>query len=345
MFKSEYDKTFLSNDVNGALLCQIKHNSKCANVYKRKKINLRRTKKNNLLRPVKNHCMAKITDFFSVSVLLAFLTFTWAGLLLDNIVLAVVVAVTVTAVFVTIMVKLRGREEKPYRYDRLALELSVRGPSFLVEILKSILKNRVFESGFNFICLENVLILACFKFSNVSLADVPNIYSTAVKYNKTRVFLLARGVERKALRLLETYGIFVTVVKIKQIYRLLKKHNALPDLTKKKTFRVKDIPSLLLSKGNTKGLIFSGAVLIVTAFFTPLKIYYLVFGSVALLLAILTLTPLGKDNLGATWKLKDVFGGESTADTALDNLIEGKDNFEKNEENEENNQNDKIPPH
>ena len=85
--------------------------------------------------------MAKITDFFSVSVLLAFLTFTWAGLLLDNIVLAVVVAVTVTAVFVTIMVKLRGREEKPYRYDRLALELSVRGPSFLVEILKIILKN------------------------------------------------------------------------------------------------------------------------------------------------------------------------------------------------------------
>ena len=302
-------------------------------------------KKNNLLRPVKNHCMAKITDFFSVSVLLAFLTFTWAGLLLDNIVLAVVVAVTVTAVFVTIMVKLRGREEKPYKYDRLAIELSVRGPSFLVEILKSILKNRVFESGFNFICLENVLILACFKFSNVSLADVPNIYSTAVKYNKTRVFLLSRGVERKALRLLETYGIFVTVVKIKQIYRLLKKHNALPDLTKKKTFRLKDIPSLLLSKGNTKGLIFSGAVLIVTAFFTPLKIYYLVFGSVALLLAILTLTPLGKDNLGATWKLKDVFGGESTADTALDNLVEGKDIFEKNEENEENDQNDKIPPH
>ena len=114
MFKSAYYRTILSKDVNGALLCQIKHNSKCANVHKRKKFNLRSTKKNNLLRPVKNHCMAKITDFFSVSVLLAFLTFTWAGLLLDNIVLAVVVAVTVTAVFVTIMVKLRGREEKPY---------------------------------------------------------------------------------------------------------------------------------------------------------------------------------------------------------------------------------------
>ena len=38
MFKSAYDKTFLSNDVNGALLCQIKHNSKCATVHKENKI-------------------------------------------------------------------------------------------------------------------------------------------------------------------------------------------------------------------------------------------------------------------------------------------------------------------
>ena len=45
MFKSAYDRTFLSNDVNGALLCQIKHNSKGATVHKGNKINLRRTKR------------------------------------------------------------------------------------------------------------------------------------------------------------------------------------------------------------------------------------------------------------------------------------------------------------
>lgn len=38
MFKSAYDKTFLSNDVNGALLCKSTNNSKCANVHKRKKL-------------------------------------------------------------------------------------------------------------------------------------------------------------------------------------------------------------------------------------------------------------------------------------------------------------------
>ena len=39
-------------------------------------------------------------------------------------------------------------------------------------------------------------------------------------------------------------------------------------------------------------------MLIAVAFLTPLKIYYLVFGSISLLLALLTLTPLseGKDD-------------------------------------------------
>ncbi len=276
--------------------------------------------------------MAKIFDFIMVEILIFFLTLVWVGLLVENLLVSVIVSVSLALIFALIMNKLKGRGEKPYAYDRLALELSVKGPNFLIEILKSILKNRVFESSFNYICLENALIYVCFKFGNVGLADLPGIYSTASKYSKSRVFLFAKGIERKALRLLESYGIYITLVKIKQIYKLLKKHNSLPDLSKKRTsFSMKDLPSLLLSKGNTKGLIFSGAVLITTAFFTPLKIYYLVFGSIALLLAILSLTPLGKD-LPRDGKFKDLFATENSAEILPEEL--NFENLQKSDENE-----------
>ena len=39
-------------------------------------------------------------------------------------------------------------------------------------------------------------------------------------------------------------------------------------------------------------------MLIAVAFLTPLRIYYLVFGSISLIMALLTLTPLGKGPFG-----------------------------------------------
>ena len=80
------------------------------------------------------------------------------------------------------------------------------------------------------------------------------------------------------------------------------------------------MPALFLSKSNVKGLIFSGVILIATAFFTPLKIYYMVFGSISLLLALLSFTPLGKET-PAYEKLVDLFSAtpeSQTADTLTD---------------------------
>ena len=260
----------------------------------------------------KNSFMTKIFDLISVGVIIAFLSFVWAGLILEDVALSIVISIAITCGFFVIAHAITTREEKPYAYDRLALELSVRGPSFLVENLKTILKNHTFESGFNYISIKNVLFYVNFKFGNVTINDLPNLYSTAQKCEKKQVFLFARGIERKALRLLETYGIYITVVKIKPIYKLLKKHNLLPDLKKKRTFRLQDLPVIFISKSNFKGLIFSGVILLSTAFFTPLKIYYLIFGSIALLLAIISLSPLGKDTPSQKQNIKEFFAGLST---------------------------------
>lgn len=251
--------------------------------------------------------MIKIGDLVTIGIVILFLTFVWAGLLFDNIAVAIIISVACEGIFAVIATALRKREEAPYAYDRLALELSIKGPSFLVEKLKTILKNRTFESGFNYISLKNALFYVNFKFGNVTINDLPNIYSTATKYDKTQVFLFARGIERKALRLLETYGIFIKIVRIKQIFKLLKKHKLLPDLKKKHTFNFADLPALFIAKSNFKGLLFSGIILLCTAFFTPLKIYYLILGSISLLLSIVCISPLGKDSPHQKQNLKELF--------------------------------------
>jgi hypothetical protein len=269
--------------------------------------------------------MARIVDYVSITLIIGFLTFVWAGLALESVALSLIVSVTVVSVFLVIVLKLGRRGEKPYQQDRLALELAIKGPSFLVEILKSILQNRVFESGLNYVCLENALIYVNFKFGNVTISDLPNIYLTATKYNKRRVFLFAKGVERKATRLLENYDIYITPVKIKAIYKLLKRYGKLPYLSKSRyRFSLKDLPAIFLSKSNVKGLIFSGVILIATAFFTPLKIYYIIFGSISLLLALLSFTPLGKDT-PAYDKLIDLFDSSKSVEpcTIKDSMDEG----------------------
>ena len=294
-------------------------------------------KKHKFLSGVNTHFMIKIADLITIGITLFFLSFVWAGLLVENVAVALIISLAIEGFFVVIAVALRRREDTPYAYDRLALELSIKGPSFLVEKLKTILKNHTFESGFNFISLENALFYVNFKFGNVTINDLPALYSTAEKQGKTQVFLFARGIERKALRLLEAYGIYIKVVKIRQIFRLLKRHNLLPDLKKKRTFKLADLPAIFLSKSNFKGLLFSGVVLLTTAFFTPLKIYYIILGSISLILAIISLSPLGKDVQHQKLNFKELFSAIDSdtinnEENSVENIIQSNDN-EKNDDN------------
>ncbi len=241
----------------------------------------------------------KTIDLIFLTLIVFALIFVWTGNYLD-IGPTLVLSVAITALTIVTVVHFIRQKIKPYDKDRLALELSVRGSGYLVEILKSILKNAVFESGSNWILLESALIIACFRFSLVGLNDVGNFYSLAIEKERKQVFLLCRGIDRKAVYLLEAKGIKISAIKIKGIYDFLARHSALPALEKeKRRFPVKKIFPLLLSRSNTKNYLLVGIVLLTTAFLTPLKIYYFVFGSISLFLALLTLTPLGNGDLGS----------------------------------------------
>ncbi len=242
--------------------------------------------------------MSKAIDCVSLTIILFVLTFVWSTLVFSNWMVALIFTISITLICAVIIANIISSKSKPYSYERLELEFCIRGNGFVIDLFKSIIKNSEIENGSNYICLKNSIIIANYKFSKLTSVDMCNICNTALSNAKRCVYLLTKGVDRRAFQIAEIENIKIRLVKTKHVYKYLAKHNSLPSLKK-----VKNKPSLkfileaILSRVNFKSYAFSGIILILTSFLTPLKIYYLVFGTLTLLLATLTLTPLGRGTI------------------------------------------------
>ncbi len=239
--------------------------------------------------------MAKTVDYIALTVIIFMLTLVWSAIAFGNFIGAIIFSCALS-VAITFSVKYFSKNKKrPYSYDRLALELSVEGSGYLINLIRSTIKNDKIESGFDYILFDDSILIAAFRFNLLNVNDLGNIYRTSLKHNKKRIFVMTRGVDRRAYQALALKDIHISVIKIRQIYAYLKRCDALPDLKPvKHKFSPSRFGEMVLQRSNLKHYLFTGAVLISVAFITPLRIYYLVFGSISLLLALLTLTPIGK---------------------------------------------------
>ncbi|MDE5601961.1 MAG: hypothetical protein K2J16_05630 [Clostridia bacterium] len=242
--------------------------------------------------------MAKTIDYIALTITVLLLTFVWSTLLFKNWIVSIIFTVAFTAALILTVRFLLSKRDRPYTYDRLALEFSIKGNGYVVDLLKSVLKHGVVDSGANFILLEKCLIISAVKFSMLSISDMGSICALAGKYSGKRVYVIARGIDRRAYSIVQLENVNFTLVKVKTIYKFLHKHHALPDLKPiKSKFSIRAFIDAMFCRSNFKSYLFSGAVLILASFLTPLKIYYIVLGSISLLFAILTLTPLGNGTM------------------------------------------------
>lgn len=239
--------------------------------------------------------MARIVDLVSLAVITFMLTFVWTTAAFSSwgAVFAVSVAaalmVTVTAVYI------RRGSGKPCSCDRLTVECALRPPSYLIGLLRAAARADGIEFGDNFILTPDAVIFAAVKLGALGLNDLKSLLTKAEELDRKRVFVITHTVDRRAYRLTEYFNVRVTPVKMRTVYRWLKKHDALPDLTRIKTkFSLAAFFEAAFRRSNLKHYLFSGLILVGVAFLTPLKIYYLIFGSISLIMALLTLTPLGK---------------------------------------------------
>lgn len=267
--------------------------------------------------------MAKFVDYAALAVITFLLTLVWATVILDTwaAVFAVAAAATLIVLVTAVYIK-RGRN-KPCSCDRLTVECAVRPPSYLVGLIKQAASNPACEYGNNYILTPDSVIFAAVRLSALGLNDLNNLLTKADELNRKRIFVITQSVDRRAYQLLQFHEVRITAVKMRAVYRWLSKRNALPDLKRVKTkFSFSAFFETALRRSNLKNYLFSGVILISVAFLTPLKIYYLIFGSISLLFALLTLTPLGKGPFGGD-KIFDGLCSESAeSDKNADILFE-----------------------
>ena len=244
--------------------------------------------------------MAKFFDYISVTVITFLLTFVWTALAFDSALPALIMSCTLTLIAVVTLKYVRAKTSKPYSYDRLALEFGIRGNAYIISLLKRVLKNPDIPTGENYILLERSVIVANFRLSPLGISDIGAACLLAKKYDRNQIFLICKGVDRKAYTVAQLEGVRLTPIRIKAMYKLLKKYGALPDLKPvKEKMTLKSIFEVILSRSNFKSYAFSGVLLVLVSFITPLKIYYIVIGTLSLLLAALTLTPLGRGSFAS----------------------------------------------
>ena len=242
---------------------------------------------------VNNNSMARTIDYISATVLILLITLVWSFFLFSNFVGALTFSICFTAIAIFTIRYVSKKKNKPYSCDRLELEFCIKGNEYIINLLKSAIKNDKIENGCNYILLENAVIIANYKFSPIGVSDMCGVCNNAKNLGRNEVFLICKSIERKAYQIADIEKIKVRPVKTKAVYKFLKKHDALPDLKETKTkFSITAFFQKVLARQNFKNYAFSGTILTLVAFITPLKIYYIVFGSISLLLAILCLTPL-----------------------------------------------------
>lgn len=238
--------------------------------------------------------MARIIDYVSVTVILTLVTFVWSAVAFGNWIVALIFSVAFTAAAVITVWYVKSKKNKPYTYDRLAIEFAMRGNEYVINTIKNALKSDSFECGSNYILLENAVFITAYRFNLLSVNDICSACATANKLERKTVFLLAKGIDRRAYQIVQMQSVKLKIIKMKAVFNFLYRHGALPDLKPVKNKpSLKALVEIIFNRANAKSYIFSGVVLIGVAFLTPLKIYYLTLGSVSLLLALLTFTPLG----------------------------------------------------
>ena len=167
--------------------------------------------------------MARIVDLVSLAVITFMLTFVWTTAAFSSwgAVFAVSVAaalmVTVTAVYI------RRGSGKPCSCDRLTVECALRPPSYLIGLLRAAACADGIEFGDNYILTPDAVIFAAVKLGALGLNDLKSLLTKAEELDRKRVFVITHTVDRRAYRLTEYFNVRVTPVKMRTVYRWLKK--------------------------------------------------------------------------------------------------------------------------
>ncbi len=239
--------------------------------------------------------MAKKIDKFFLIFITYFTLVAWSRFLFNSFILCLLFSAVVCLLICLAAAPLTKKvKRKPYSPDRLAQEFAIKGNNYAATVVAQALKCKAVKNKSSLVC-DDVFIQCAFKFSALSVGDIASSYQKAREKKAKQLFLLCKSADRQSYSLASALDIKIEIVKIAQVFRFLQSKNALPQIEKLNLkFSLRYILQSALRRQNALLFAISGGLLCFMSYFTPLKIYYLCFGTSLLLLTILCLSPLAQ---------------------------------------------------
>lgn len=250
----------------------------------------------------------KISRFFDIlttSTLFFMLFFCWIRFYTKNWVLSLFLAIILTflCVFVIFFWTFKKQKKKTFNKEEqknahncaLQLQFSKKNCvfSFFEEILKEKFRIQKKETGF-LVLDKKIFIAPNFSGLNLSFEDFVKIFAEAKDESINELIICSNNFDETTKNFTKSIkNLKITLYDMYETYfKLIKPSNKTPKQvveTNQKKLKFKEIFALSFSRKRTKNYALFGIILILSSFFVPFKIYYLLSGSFLLVLAVLTL--------------------------------------------------------
>lgn len=247
-----------------------------------------------------------VIDITITSAIFFVLFFCWIRFYTKNAALSAILGILITALVVFLLFfyrkKKSAKKEISAKKRSIATNCATqlkfspfnKVKKFFFDIFKE--KNQVEQKKEGLIIIDNnkkTFFAPIFLNDVFSVDDFAKLYVFAKKYNAKNLTVCAFSFDDNTKNLAKTIkNLNITLLDAFDTYtQIIEPSNKIPDTvidTQKTKLTFREIISYALSKDRTKNYLLLGFVLIFSSFFVMFRVYYLVSGSILLVLAIIT---------------------------------------------------------
>lgn len=245
--------------------------------------------------------MRKVIDFLFLRLAVCIVVFVIFSLFMDSLWLSFGCALSFTILVSVILSLFKGkRRGKGMYYSDFVRYAVLGGNEYIYSILPDILpRGCIVETNKDCMVIENSgreLIVSAIKYGNISPDEVIRWNNRAKELGCDKIYVICKNIDRKATMIANNTGRIFYIIYLRRIFRILAHMGKLPALNltpKRKRQTIREILSIVLSTANAKRFLVTAAILFAMSFLTPLKTYYYVMSSIALLLCLICMSGIG----------------------------------------------------
>lgn len=176
-------------------------------------------------------------------------------------------------------------------YKNFELYVNVNGTDYIYDKLIEVFKNMEFEKKDGYLISPlNIMIICSTKFGNISPDEILKYSKMAKNENVEKCYLIAKELPKNAAITLFNFADNLKFIPLKIVFKLLKSKKMLSDKLNIKLGKLNysnNIFDIIFDKSNIKKFLFVAIILFAFSFIIPFKIYYIILGSINILLAII----------------------------------------------------------